>query len=154
MLIALLLDHWRLLNSPLLYLSLYFRQNQAAYYRWLDAIRTEGDWIGWLRFFVAGVSQVADDATQTARGLYARVSQDRQKLLATPGATLTALQLFERLPEHPVISMPLVTRLLATSKPTAGKAIDVLIKSGILMEVGERRRDRLYRYEPYLQWLY
>ena len=154
MLIALLLDHWRLLNSPLLYLSLYFKQNQAAYYRWLDAIRTEGDWIGWLRFFVAGVSQVADDATQTARGLYARVSQDRQKLLATPGATLTALQLFERLPEHPVITMPLVTRLLSTSKPTAGKAIDVLIKSGILMEVGERRRDRLYRYEPYLQLLY
>lgn len=37
MLIALLLDHWQLLKSPLLYLSLYFKQSQAAYYRWLGA---------------------------------------------------------------------------------------------------------------------
>ena len=38
-------------------------------------------------------------------------------------------------------------------KPTAGKVIDVLIKAGILAEVGERKRDRLYRYEGYLRVL-
>ena len=150
MLIALLLDHWDLLNSPLLYLSLYLKQNQAAYYRWLSAIRTEGDWIGWLRFFLDGISEIADDATQTARSLYARVNGDRQTLLATPGATVTAIQLFEQLPEHPVITMPLVTRMLSITKPTAGKAIDMLIKAGILTEVGNRKRDRLYRYAAYL----
>jgi Fic family protein len=153
MLIALLLDHWQLLKSPLLYLSLYLKQNQAAYYRWLEAIRTEGDWLGWLRFFLIGVAEIADDATRTARDLYARVSEDRQVLLKTPGATITAIQLFELLPEHPIVTMPLVTRLLSTSKPTAGKAIEVLIKAGILAEVGERKRDRLYRYEGYLRLL-
>lgn len=153
MLIALLLDHWQLLKSPLLYLSLYLRQNQAAYYRWLGAVRTEGDWIGWLRFFLVGVSQIADDATRTARALYARVNADREALIGAPGATVKAIQLFERLPVHPVITMPRVTRLLATSKPTAGKAIDVLIKAGILVEVGERKRDRLYRYAHYLRLL-
>jgi len=150
MLIALLLDQWKLLKSPLLYLSLYLKQNQAAYYRWLDAIRTEGDWVGWLRFFLVGVAEIADDATRTARALYARVSEDRQALLGTPGTTVTAIQLFEQLPEHPIVTMPSVTRLLSVSKPTAGKAIDVLIKAGILAEVGERKRDRLYRYEGYL----
>ena len=49
--------------------------------------------------------------------------------------------------------MPSVTRLLSISKPTAGKAIEVLIKAGILGEVGERKRDRLFRYEGYLQVL-
>jgi len=150
MLIALLLEHWQLLKSPLLYLSLYLKQNQAAYYRWLSAIRTEGDWIGWLRFFLVGVAEIADDATRTARALYARVSEDRQALLKTQGATVTAIQLFEQLPEHPIVTMPLVTRLLSISKPTAGKAIDVLIKADILAEVGERKRDRLYRYKGYL----
>jgi len=150
MLIALLLEHWQLLKSPLLYLSLYLKQNQAAYYRWLEAIRTEGDWVGWLRFFLIGVAEIADDATRTARALYARVSEDRQVLLKTSGATVTAIQLFERLPEHPIVTMPSVTRLLSISKPTAGKAINVLIKAGILAEVGERKRDRLYRYEGYL----
>jgi Fic family protein len=150
MLIALLLDHWQLLKSPLLYLSLYLKQNQAAYYRWLEAIRTEGDWVGWLRFFLVGVAEIADDATRTARALYARVSEDRRVLLETAGATVTAIQLYEQLPEHPIVTMPSVTRLLSISKPTAGKAIDVLIKAGILAEVGERKRDRLYRYEGYL----
>lgn len=153
MLIALLLDHWGLLKSPLLYLSLYLKQNQAAYYRWLSAVRSEGDWIGWLRFFLDGVSEIADDATQRARALYGRVSDDRRALLETQGATVTAIQLFELLPAHPVITMPLVTRLLSITKPTAGKAIDVLIKAGILAEVGARKRDRLYRYDNYLQLL-
>lgn len=153
MLIALLLDHWGLLKSPLLYLSLYLKQNQAAYYRWLSAVCTEGDWAGWLRFFLDGVAEIADDATRTARTLYAQVSADRQALLATPGVTVTAIQLFEQLPRNPVVTMPLVTRMLSISKPTAGKAIDVLVKAGILAEVGERKRDRLYRYERYLRLL-
>lgn len=153
MLIALLLDHWGLLKSPLLYLSLYLKQNQTDYYRSLSAVRTEGDWIGWLRFFLDGVAEIADDATRTARGLYSRVAEDRRKLIGTPGATVTAIQLFEQLPEHPVVTMPLVTRVLATTKPTAGKAIELLITAGILAEVGERKRDRLYRYQNYLKLL-
>jgi len=153
MLIALLLDHFGLLKSPLLYLSLYLKRNQAAYYRWLSAIRTEGDWIGWLKFFLDGVAEIADDATHRARTLYARVSDDRRALLETPGTTVTAIQLFELLPRHPVISMPLVTRLLSITKPTAGKAIEVLTRAGILAEVGARKRDRLYRYDNYLQLL-
>ena len=57
------------------------------------------------------------------------------------------------MPEHPVVTMPRGTRLLETSKPTAGKAIELLIAAGILAEVGERKRDRLYRYENYLKLL-
>ena len=153
MLVALLLDHWRLLSSPLLYLSLYLKQNQAAYYRWLSAVRTEGDWPGWLQFFLQGVAEIADDATRTARRLHAQVNEDRRALLAGPGTTVTSIQLFERLTAHPVISMPLVTRLLSTTKPTAGKAIEILVAAGILVELGERKRDRLYRYENYLKIL-
>ena len=153
MLIAMLLDHWQLLKSPLLYLSLYLKQNQSAYYRWLEAVRTEGDWAGWLRFFLVGVAEIADNATQTERALYAQVNEDRQILLRTPGATVTTIQLFELLPEHLIVTMPSVTRLLSISKPIAGKAIEVLIKAGILAEVGERKRDRLFRYDGYLQVL-
>ena len=153
MLIALLLEHWQLLKSPLLYLSLYLKQNQSSYYRWLSAIRTDDDWLGWFRFFLQGVLDIAHDATHTARALHARVTDDRQLLLGTSGATVSAIQLFERLPKQPVITMPLVTRLLSTSKPTAGKAIDALLRAGILVEIGSRKRDRLYRYEHYLRLL-
>ncbi len=153
MLIALLLEHWNLLQKPLLYLSLYFKQNRATYYRSLDATRTEDGWIDWLRFFLSGVSEIAEDATDTVRALYTRVSEDRRRLLATPGATVTAMQLFEQLPGCPVITMPFVTRLLTISKPTASKAIAILIKAGVLEEVGGRKRGRLYRYKSYLDLL-
>jgi hypothetical protein len=43
MLIVLLLDHWQLLKSPKMYLGLYLKRNQAAYYRWLGGTWTEGD---------------------------------------------------------------------------------------------------------------
>jgi len=153
MLITLLFTHWGLLASPLLYLSVYLKEHQGAYYENLGRVRTHGDWAGWLKFFLKGVQRIAIDAEQTARGLYKQVSKDRKSLLATGTVTVSAIRLFELLPEHPVISMPLVTELLTTSKPTAGKTIELLQHAGIIVEVGERKRDRLYSYQPYLDLL-
>ena len=153
MLIALLLAHWRVLSSPLLYISIYLKERQADYYRHLESVRTEGNWHVWFDFFLAGIEAVAIDATDRARQLHRRVSEDRRKLLTTEAVTVSAIQLFEQLPNHPVISMPLVTRLLETTKPTAGKAIEILRRAGILSEVGERKRDRLYSYAPYIELL-
>jgi Fic family protein len=96
---------------------------------------------------------VAIDAADRARQLYRRVSEDRRALLAADGVTLSAIQLFEHLPDHPVITMPQVTRLLDVTKPTAGKAINALQSAGILQELGARKRDRLYSYAPYIEIL-
>ena len=153
MLISLLLAHWDILPSPLLYLSVYLKENQQDYYAWLNKVRTEGEWIGWFQFFLRGTSTVASSAEQTARALYSQVTQDRKKLLAEDSTTVFAIKLFEMLPEQPIVTMPLVTKLMQTTKPTAGKAIDLLQQLGILAEVGEKKRDRLYSYKPYLALL-
>jgi cell filamentation protein, protein adenylyltransferase len=153
MLIALLLEHWQLLSNPLLYMSAYFKQHQADYYRHLERVRTEGDWVGWFKFFLAGAAAVARDAADRARRLHRQVTADRRKLLGSDGVTVSAIQLFEKLPNHPVVSVPLITRLLSTTKPTAGKAIQILQGVQILKEAGERKRDRLYSYEPYVDLL-
>ena len=153
MLITLLFAHWGLLASPLLYLSVYLKAQQSLYYDHLGRVRTHGDWVGWFSFFLKGVKEIADDAATTASKLYQRVNTDRKKILASEAVTVTAIQLFELLPEHPVISMPLVTKLLATTKPTAGKAIEFLQSMDILSEIGERKRDRLYSYSNYLEVL-
>ena len=50
----------------MLYLSLYLKQNRAAYYDLLDRVRREGDWEAWLTFFLEGVAQVAAEAVVTA----------------------------------------------------------------------------------------
>jgi Fic family protein len=153
MLIALLLEHWQLLSNPLLYMSAYFREHQSNYYRHLERVRSEGDWVGWFKFFLAGAAAVALDAADRARRLHRQVTADRRKLLGSAGVTVSAIQLFEALPNHPVVSMPLTTRLLSTTKPTAGKAIQILQSVQILKETGIRKRDRLYGYEPYIALL-
>jgi Fic family protein len=153
LLIALLLAHWRILEAPLLYLSVYLKEHQAEYYDQLSSIRQNGTWTDWFRFFLEGIRQVATNAAATATALNRQVSNDRKILLSAESITVSAIQLFEALPKHPVISMPLVTRILSSSKPTASKAIDLLIKQGILTEIGDRKRDRIYKYDKYLQIL-
>ena len=59
LLVTLLLEHWKLLTKPLLYLSLFFKRHREQYYRRLDAVRIEGDWEGWLDFFLDGAEEFA-----------------------------------------------------------------------------------------------
>lgn len=153
LLIALLLEHWGLLDAPLLYLSFAFRRQQAEYYRRLSAVRTEGDWEGWTAYYLRCVHEAADDAVTAAERLFALLTRDRRKLLAGDRATLSALRLLEQLPTRPVLTLATAMELLKTTKPTAGKAIRVLEDAGILRETTGKQRDRVYAYHAYLQVL-
>ena len=153
LLVTLLLVHWDLLSQPLLYLSLFFKRYQAEYYRRLSAVRTDGDFEGWLEFFVEGVEVIADEATSTLQALYQLVSADRARVLACRTTSVTAARLFELLPEHPIVSVARVVELLSTTKPTATKAILALVDAGVLEETTGQRRDRSFRYAEYLDLL-
>ncbi len=78
LLIALLIEHWGLLDQPLLYLSVAFRRAQPEYYARLASVRTDGDWEGWTRFFLECVRVAADDGVRVARELHAIVGRDRE----------------------------------------------------------------------------
>jgi Fic family protein len=153
LLIALLLEHWKLLSAPLLYLSLYFKRHQAEYYRLLGEVRKSGDWETWTAFFLEGVATIADEAVAAAREVSALVNKDRQRLVAAPSASVMAIRLMDRLPIHPVVSIPAVVKLLKTTKPTAGKAVQVLERLGVLTETTGKRRDRTFAYASYLAQL-
>jgi Fic family protein len=153
LLITLLLEHWGLLRRPLLYLSLFLKQHRREYYRRLTAVREEGDWEGWLDFFLDGVATIADEGVRTARDLFELVTTDRQRVLAQPGATLMAAQLFERLPGRPLVTAAWVVQTFETTKPTAGRAIEVLTAAGVLVEITGKKRDRTYAYQAYLDRL-
>lgn len=150
LLITLLVEHWGLLQSPLLYLSLSFKRHRDEYYRRLTAVRAQGDWEGWTRFFLRCVRESADDGIDAAQRLFALLAKDRETVTQHPGATVPAIRLFDLLPEHPMVTLPSSVALLQTSKPTATKAITALCRAGILHEITGRRRDRVYAYQNYL----
>ena len=153
LLVALLLEEWKLLSQPLLYLSLFFKRRREAYYRALNQVRTEGDWEGWTSFFLEGVATIAEEAVQSARGLFALVARDRTRVLGGAKASVAAARLFELLPRHPIVTVPGTVKLLRTTKPTAAKAIGVLENLGVLVETTGRRRDRTFSYAQYVDRL-
>jgi Fic family protein len=153
LLIALLVEHWGLLKSPLLYLSVAFKRHQQEYYRRLGAVRTEGDWEGWTLFFLDCVREAADDGVGAARRLFALMGADRKALAGHSSATVPAIRLFDELPGHPMLTLSRAVELLQVSKPTAIKALDSLQQVGILREITGKKRDRVYAYHAYLQVL-
>jgi len=150
MLITLLVEHWGLLDQPLLYLSVAFKRRQQEYYERLSAVRTEGDWEAWIAFFLECVAEAAEDAVDVAGRLFRIVSSDRATLLNSGSATVNAIRLLETMPQHPVITLGRAVELLGVAKPTASKCIDELLKGGVVRETTGRPRDRVYVYEAYM----
>ena len=153
LLISLLFEHWQLLTHPLLYLSLFFKRHQAEYYRRLSAVRTDGDWEGWLDFFLDGVATIGDETVTTARELFVTVTADRERVMKESATSVASLRLFEALPVQPIVTVATVMRTLDTTKPTAGRAIEVLRAAGVLVERTGRRRDRSFAYQKYVAML-
>lgn len=153
LLIMILLEHWHVIDAPLLYLSVAFKRHRQEYYASLNAVRTEGDWEGWTGFFLQCVREAADDAVAAARRLHTVIGQHRRALTSHRETTVNAVRLFESLPDHPMITLPSAAKLIDASSPTAGKAIELLCRMNILREVTGKQRDRVYAYQDYLDVL-
>jgi Fic family protein len=150
LLIALLLQHWELLDQPLLYLSAFLKRNRARYYSALDAVRTRSAWSEWLMFFLDAVEVTSHEALALAHRLRGLVDADRRRVHRHGAVSLQSVLLFEELPKHPMVSVTLATRLLGVSKPAAIRAIESLVAVGLLKETTGKKRDRLFSYEAYL----
>jgi len=149
LLITFLLCHEKVLQRPVLYLSHYLKQHRGTYYDRLMAIRNEGDWEGWLRFFLTGVATVAREAEQTAR----RIVQLREQLrdaAQAGGVSVNVLKLMDHLYEQPVINVKAASEALHVSIPAANRMINELHDNQILAEVTGGNRNRLFRFAPYL----
>jgi Fic family protein len=150
LLITFLLCHARVLNEPLLYLSLYFKQHRSIYYELLDRVRREGDWEAWLEFFLEGVKETAEGAVTTAQRLAALFQEDRTKVEAAGRRAGSALRVHELFKARPILSLPGICAVTGLSFPGATSAMDVLIERGIARELTGKRRNRLFLYDRYL----
>lgn len=150
LLITFLLVHEGVLQRPLLYLSHYFKRYRAEYYDRLGAVRETGDWEGWLRFFLRGVAEVAEEATGTARQIIA-LREAHRRLVQDNGIAGNGLRLLDVMFEHPIANARLVQEKLGVkSFNTASGLLERLERLGLLEETTGGRRNRRYRYAPYL----
>jgi Fic family protein len=149
LLVSLLLCAWGLLPQPLLQLSAYFDANRQEYYDRLLRVSQQGDWEGWLNFFLFGVSVQALDAIKRITRLQELYSnyQDR---LQSERAAKRLHQTLDLLFERPIISVRQVETALFVTYHSAQRYVDKMVEIGLLREVTGQARNRLYRSDEIL----
>ncbi|MFQ5839885.1 MAG: Fic family protein [Candidatus Methylomirabilales bacterium] len=141
------------LSQPLLYLSLFFKQHRVNYYNTLQRIRTEGDWERWLTFYLTGIAEVSQQASDTAKKLVTMFEQHRQQIQRLGKGAASALRVHDLLKKRVVLSVGTAQKELRVSFPTVNKAIANLQKLGFVREFTGKQRHRLFCYDPYLKVL-
>ncbi len=149
LLITLLLVERSVLDRPLLYLSVFLRRNRTEYYERLGAIRTHGDWEGWMRFFLAGVAVTADDAAAVSASIN-DLRAEHVSLAAEQGFGRYGLALLDLLARQPLTTASYATKQLGASPTTVGALLDRATELGIVEEITGRKRNRVYRYSSLL----
>ena len=151
LLITFLLYQQKILRQPVLYLSHFFKRHRSDYYERLQLIRDMGDWEGWLEFFLTGVAEVSNEAVTTARSILELREEHRSSIAAKLGSSAGSGHLvLEHLYKQPVLSVNDVRKITNVSYTTANNLVISLVASGILEEITGRRRNRLFRYAPYI----
>ncbi len=153
LLITLLLVESGILNKPIIYLSLYLKQNRNTYYDLLQEIRTYGTWETWLEFFLEGIFISCKQSIKTAEDMNNLFKDDRKKIETLGRASHSCEQAFNYLKQLPQITAPLLSKALNISAPTARNTLNHMVQLNILEEVSGKKRDRSYVYRKYLNIL-
>ena len=151
LIIALYLVSNDILVKPTLYLSDYFEKNKTLYYDNLTRARTNNDLNQWLKFFLVGVIQTAEDSIQTFKNIiYLR--QECEPLIMSLGKkVLTAKSFLNYLFSKPVTDAKEVAEQLEINFSTASRLINDFIRLNILKEITGYRRNRLFLFDKYIE---
>lgn len=153
LLISALMEDTGMLSEPLMYLSGYLKQHQVEYYRLLSAIRRDGDWESWVRFFLEGVDASAKQAEESIIKIATLIANDRKKLLQAPKSGAAAYRLFELMPMMPRFTVERVKNTLQTTFPTASAAVRHLEELGLITETTGNKKNRSFSYDGYIRLL-
>ena len=153
LLITLILCEQKALKEPLLYLSLYFKEHRQYYYELLNRVRTDGDWETWLKFFAEAVASTASSGAESIKSLALMAENDRQAISTLGRAADSAMKIHSAMLERPIASPGWLTEKTGLTPATVSKSLSHLNKLGIIKQLGENRRNRLFTYGRYLQIL-
>lgn len=149
LLITFLLRDRGVLHQPLLYLSEYLNDHRSEYYARLTAVHDDGDWEGWVTFFLRGVAQTAEAATRTIHATLDLLTDHRARVQAQT-TSINPGRMLDLLTRQPIVDANLVMRELEITSPTANALLRQFMALGLLEEITGQQRDRKFRYAPYL----
>ena len=150
LLIAFYLFWKNILSRPLLYLSFYLKKNRIEYYEWLMKIRLDGDWEGWLKFFLTGVKEVSDEAANSAHKIIILKETILKKLFDKKVSSIYAVEFLNLLFRKPIITSQELIKELKVSKETANQILNKFEELDILKEISGKKRYKKYIFSEYI----
>ena len=141
------------LREPMLYPSLYFKTHRALYYDLLNGVRLRGEWERWLDFFAEGVQASASQAVITANALLALVNDDRDRIAGLGRAASSALTVHQALQRQPIATSAALVKATGLTAATVNKSLAHLERLGVVAELTNRQRDRVFSYRRYVNEL-
>ena len=144
LLIALLFAEWNILPQPLLNLSAYFERYRQEYYDHLLTVAQRGDWEGWLRFFMRGVSVQARESLMRVERLEA-IRSKYQPLVESEKNSKRMAEVVDFLFSRPIFNAKQLADGLHMPFKTARKYIEKLVQAGVLREMTGYARNQIYR---------
>jgi Fic family protein len=143
--------HWKgLLHKPLIYISLFFKQNRQEYFDRLMMIRTSGDFEQWVEFFLKGMLWSAEHAIEKIKQILLLQERLRQKILKEKKASLRSIQLLDILFTSPLTTINDIAEKLDISFQAASEQAKLFLGLGILEELTGQKRSRRFAFAPYL----
>ena len=141
------------LREPMLYPSVFFKTHRALYYELLNEVRLRGDWERWLDFFAEGIETSATQAVATANALLALVNADRDRIARLGRAAASALLVHQTLQRQPIATSAALVKATRLTPATVNKALAHLERIGIVGEITNRQRGRVFSYRKYVEQL-
>jgi Fic family protein len=144
--------YWeKILSRPLLYLSFYLKKNRIEYYDSLMKIRLDGNWEGWIKFFLKGIKEVSEEAANSAKEIIILKDTLLKTLFDHKISSIYAVGFLNLLFIKPIItSDEKLIKELKVSKETANQLIKKFEKLKILKEISGKKRYKKYIFSEYI----
>jgi Fic family protein len=156
LLIILMLIQDKILQTPILYPSYYFKKMHMEYYQKLNRVETYGDFEGWILFYLQAIFYSATDSYERAQDIQKLHEQLTEKIKTTSEFSKIqepALQTLQHLFASPVTNATQLSKNIDKSYNTTQKIIAIFEKTEILQEITAQKRNKLYSFKPYLDIL-
>ncbi len=150
LLITLQLVDSKILMKPTLYLSAFFEKNRASYYDSLTMVRKTNDLEQWVKFFLNGVIETAQDGIETFKKIVILRQKYDQKIMTLGTRAKNAQRLLLFMFSHPIVNTKNVEKELEISFNSSNRLLKALTDLKILKEITGFSRNRFFVLSEYL----
>lgn len=140
--IPLFLCERKLLPSPILYVSEFFESNRDEYIHALRGVDKNASWTQWIRFFLRAIEVQALSTQQSVLKIM-QLYDDLGDVVNAFGSAYSRPML-DAIFVRPIVNFSYLRSVLSASPQTIYNLIDRFEEAGILHQLEERKRNRLY----------